>query len=302
MMSEDTAKPKGKRASRASAARKPANAGTKAEGPAKAGEPASRLIDQRIRELGGWRGETLALMRALILEADPQMTEEWKWGNPVWSHHGIVCTGEAYTKVVKLTFARGAGIPDPSRLFNSSLDGNTRRAIDIREGEQVDAGAFQALVRAAVARNGPPAETAEPGASGAKPVKLLSGGNPQIAKADGDAPVQAYIAAMPGWKSDLGKRLDTLIVRAVPDVRKAVRWNSPFYGIEGRGWFLSFHVLTRYVKVTFFAGRSLRPVPPGGTPKSKDSRWIDFYEGDELDEAQMVTWVKQAAALPGWVP
>ena len=133
-------------------------------------------------------------------------------------------------------------------------------------------------------------------------VKLLSGGNPQIAKADGDAPVQAYIAAMPGWKSDLGKRLDALVARAVPGVRKAVRWNSPFYGVEGRGWFLSFHVLTRYVKVTFFAGTSLRPVPPGGTEKSKDARWIDIYEADTLDETQLEAWVKQAAELPGWVP
>jgi hypothetical protein len=119
------------------------------------GEPASRLIDQRVRDLAGWRGETLARMRALILDADPEMTEEWKWrGTPVWSHHGIVCTGETYAKVVKLTFARGASIPDPSRLFNSSLEGNTRRAIDIHEGETVDAGAFKALIKAAVARNG----------------------------------------------------------------------------------------------------------------------------------------------------
>jgi hypothetical protein len=123
------------------------------------GKPASQLIDQRIRDLGGWRGQTLARMRALILEADPEMTEEWKWmGTPVWSHNGIVCTGETYTKVVKLTFARGARIPDPSRLFNSSLEGNTRRAIDIHEGEEVDARAFKALVKAAVARNGPPAK------------------------------------------------------------------------------------------------------------------------------------------------
>ncbi len=118
------------------------------------GEPASRLVDQRIRDLAGWRGETLARMRALILEADPEMTEEWKWSNPVWSHHGIVCTGEAYKKVVKLTFARGASIPDPSRLFNSSLEGNTRRAIDIHEGEKVDARAFKALMKAAVGLNG----------------------------------------------------------------------------------------------------------------------------------------------------
>jgi hypothetical protein len=127
--------------------------------PGASGNTASRLIDQRICDLGGWRGETLARMRALILEADPEMTEEWKWmGTPVWSHHGIVCTGEAYTKVVKLTFARGARLQDPSRLFNSSLEGNTRRAIDIREGEKVDAGAFKALVKAAVAENGRPAK------------------------------------------------------------------------------------------------------------------------------------------------
>jgi len=133
----------------------------------------------------------------------------------------------------------------------------------------------------------------------AKPLKLLTGGNPQIAKADGDAPVQAYIAAMPGWKRDVGSRLDALVARIVPNVRKAVKWNSPFYGIKGQGWFLGFHVFTHYVKVTFFRGTSLRPVPPGGT--GKDARWIDIHEGD-LDEAQMATWVKQAAALPGWAP
>jgi hypothetical protein len=153
-----------KRASRAVGARKPAakakktaNAGTKAKSPPQAGatgQPASRLIDQRIRDLVGWRGETLARMRALILEADPEVTEEWKWmGTPVWSRHGIVCTGESYTKVVKLTFARGASLHDPSRLFNSSLEGNMRRAIDIHEGEAVDASAFKALVKAAVAQN-----------------------------------------------------------------------------------------------------------------------------------------------------
>ena len=132
---------------------------------------------------------------------------------------------------------------------------------------------------------------------GAKPV-LLSGGNPQIAKADGDAPVQDYIAAMPGWKSDLGRRLDEIIVRSVPDVLKAVRWNSPFYGIEGQGWFVSYHVFTRYVKVTFLNGASLRPVPPG-FGKDKDARWIDIHEG-ELDEEQMAAWFRQSAAVPGW--
>jgi hypothetical protein len=157
------AKPKAKGTARAS---KPRKSAAKSKSPPKAaakpgaGAPkpnandASRLIDQRILDLGGWRGETLARMRALILEADPEVIEEVKWmGTPVWSHHGIVCTGESYTKVVKLTFARGASLPDPSRLFNSSLEGNTRRAIDIHEGEKVDAGAFKALVKAAVAQN-----------------------------------------------------------------------------------------------------------------------------------------------------
>ena len=134
----------------------------------------------------------------------------------------------------------------------------------------------------------------------AKP-KLLSGGNPQIAKGYGDAPVQAYIAAMPGWKSDVGRRLNALIVRTVPNVYKAVKWNSPFYGIEGQGWFLGIHVFTKYVKVAFFRGTSLRPVPAGAS-KGKETRYIDIREDDQLDEAQMATWVKQAAALPGWVP
>jgi hypothetical protein len=119
---------------------------------------ASKLIDQRIRELDGWRGETLARVRALILEADPKVTEEWKWSNPVWSHDGIICTGEAYKKAVKLTFARGASIPDPQHLFNSSLEGNMRRAIDIPEDGKIDAAAFKALIKAAVAQNGVPAK------------------------------------------------------------------------------------------------------------------------------------------------
>jgi hypothetical protein len=144
-----------------------------------------------------------------------------------------------------------------------------------------------------------PASTSKAGprARKARPV-LLSGGNPQIAKGEGDGPVQQYIAAMPGWKRDLGKRLDALIVRTLPGVRKAVKWNSPFYGTEDRGWFLSFHVFTRYVKVTFFRGTSLQPVPPGPS-KHKDVRYLDIHEKDDLDEAQLAKWVKQAAALPG---
>ena len=149
---------------------------------------------------------------------------------------------------------------------------------------------------------------AKPGASEAKPIKvregekvavLLTGGNPRIAKADGDAPVRAYIAAMPGWKRAIGKRLDALIVRTVPGVRKAVKWNSPFYGVEGQGWFLSFHCLTKYVKVGFFRGTSLRPVPPGES-KHKEVRYLDIHEDDQLDETQLATWIEQAASIPGW--
>jgi hypothetical protein len=128
---------------------------------------------------------------------------------------------------------------------------------------------------------------------------LLAGGNPQIPKGDGDAPVQAYIAAMPGWKHNIGRRLDELIMRNVPDVRKAVRWNSPFYGIEGKGWFLNFHCFTKYVKVAFFNGISLHPLPPGES-KHNEVRYLDIHEDDQLDEVQLANWVKQASQLPGW--
>ena len=231
-------------------------------------------------------------------------------GVPVWSHDGIICTGETYKKVVKLTFGKGASLADPSGLFNSSLEGNTRRAIDIREGDVLDAKAFKALIQAAVAENlrssAPKSRSQGSGVRGqesdkvrkGKKVVLLSGGNPQIAKGYGDAPVQAYIAAMPGWKSELGKRLDALIVGAVPNVYKAVKWNSPFYGIEGQGWFLGIHCFTKYIKVAFFRGASLRPVPPGES-KQKEVRYLDLHEDDPLDEAQFSAWVKQASQLPG---
>lgn len=139
--------------------------------------------------------------------------------------------------------------------------------------------------------------TAPRKAGGRRSAVLLSGGNPQIAKADGDAPVRAWIAALSGWKRDVARRIDALVPRVVPDVRRAVKWNSPFYGIAGRGWFLSFHVFTRAIKVTFFRGTSLVPAPPGG--KSREARWIDVHE-DDLDEAQLTNWIRQAAAIPGW--
>jgi hypothetical protein len=261
----------------------------------------SELIDARIKELPDWRGDVLARMRRLIEQAVPDVVEEWKWrGVPVWEHDGIICTGETYKDKVKLTFAKGASLEDPAGLFNSSLDGNVRRAIDIFEGDKINERALKTLVRAAAALNESSRRAprnAKHKATAAKPV-LLSGGNPQIAKGYGDAPVQAYIKAMPGWKRDVGRRIDAIIERNLPDVRKAVKWNSPFYGIEDQGWLVSFHVFTKYVKVTFFPGPSLRPVPPGGT--ADDGRWIDVYE-DELDESQLAKWVKQASKLPGWV-
>ena len=131
--------------------------------------------------------------------------------------------------------------------------------------------------------------------------KLLAGGNPQVAKADGDAPVQEYIAAMPGWKRGVGRRVDALVARTVPGVRKAVKWNSPFYGVEGQGWFLSFHCFTKYVKLTFFRGAALEPVPPGAS-KHAEVRYLDIREDDALDEAQLAAWFRQAAAIPGWTP
>lgn len=143
--------------------------------------------------------------------------------------------------------------------------------------------------------------TKSKGPSAAAKPKLLSGGNPQIPKGDGDAPVQAYIEAMPDWKRDVGRRLDALIERTVPGVRKAVRWNSPFYGVEGQGWFLSYHCFTRYVKVTFFRGAALRPVPPVGS-KDPDVRYFHIHEDDPLDEELVAGWIRQASQLPGWVP
>jgi hypothetical protein len=154
----------------------------------------------------------------------------------------------------------------------------------------------------AAARKGrTPTATKRKGAGVTAEPRLLSGGNPQIAKADGDAPVQAYLAAMPGWKRDLGRRLDAVIVGTVPGVRKAVKWNSPFYGVEGQGWFLSFRVFTNYVKVAFFRGTSLRPVPPGES-RHKEVRYLDIHRDEKLDEARLATWIRQAAVLPGWVP
>ena len=277
-------------------------------------ESPSELIDARIEELGDWRSKTLARVRALIKQADSDVVEEVKWrkpsnsmlGVPVWSHDGIICTGETYQDKVKLTFAKGASLEDPAGLFNSSLGGNLRRAIDLYEGDDIDEPAFKAMVSSAVALNEFEANARKTAGKGRRSTatkasaepKLLSGGNPQIAKADGDAPVQAYLSAMPGWKREVGRRLDQLIVRQVPDVRKAVRWNSPFYGIEGQGWFLSFHCFTNYIKVAFLNGTSLRPLPPGES-KNDGTRYLNIHEDEQFDEAQLADWVEQAGRLPG---
>ena len=177
----------------------------------------------------------------------------------------------------------------PSAMLPSILDAvRNEKTLSDREG---------VLVRQAEAR-GPRIGSGVPKTAPKSKPTLLAGGNPQIAKADADGPVQAYIAAMPGWKRDVGRRLDALIARTVPGVRKAVKWNSPLYGVEGQGWFLSFHCFTKYVKVAFFRGASLRPMPPGKS-KQKDVRYLDIHEDEELDEAQLAAWVKHASQLPG---
>ena len=155
--------------------------------------------------------------------------------------------------------------------------------------------------RGAAAKGEVPAATKRKDPSvDAKP-RPLAGGNPQIPKGDGDAPVQAYIEAMPGWKRDIGRYLDALIVRTVPNVRKAVRWNSPFYGVDGQGWFLSYHCYTKYVKVAFFGGASLDPPPPGES-KDENVRYLDIHEDEPLDEEVLASWIKQASEIPGWEP
>lgn len=260
---------------------------------------APERIDARIAELGDWRGEKLAELRSLIHDAEPDVEEGWKWkGTPVWSYNGILLVGDGFKDKVKLTFHSGAALKDPKNVFNAGLDGNKWRAIDLFEGDDVDKTAFKALVRQAVSYNTRQLLTkAKGGMVDGKPV-LLSGGNPQIPKSDGDGPIRTYIDAIPGWKRETTRRIDEIIVENAPGVLKAVRWNSPFYGIEGRGWFVSYHMFSRYIKVTFLNGSTLEPEPPG-SGKDPDGRWIDIYEG-ELDEEQLADWIRQSAAVPGW--
>jgi hypothetical protein len=249
-------------------------------------------------------------VRKTMKSALPGAEEGIRWGVPWYKDGGPIAGFAAYKNHVGLVFWLDELQTKVRRLLAEQGYTSGKRTLQIRFDQKVPAAAIRQILKAQAkmsevrskgvrnkrsrasgkARVPPPAKERQ--------AKLLTGGNPQIAKADGEAPVQAYITAMPGWKRDVGRRLDALIVRTVPSVRKAVKWNSPFYGVEGQGWFLAFHVFTRYVKVTFFQGTSLRPVPPGGT--GEDARWIDIRERD-LDEARMATWVQQAAALPGWL-
>jgi hypothetical protein len=297
---------------------------------------ATAEIDKKIASLNDWRGATLAEVRSLIREVDPEVVEEWKWmGTPVWSHEGMYVLVNAHKDKVKITFFHGAKLADPKKIFNAGLDGNKWRAIDLAQGDKIDKKGFQELLRRAIAYNlehaapkskgsrasllskndaaspgVPEAKTAQ-GRAPSKPTsgksrtsakpKLLSGDNPQIAKGEGDEPVQAYIAAIPDWKQDVARRLDELIVRTVKDVKKAVKWNSPFYGMDGQGWFLSYHCFSKYVKVAFFRGAQLKPLPPGAS-KQEEVRYLDIRENDSIDEKTLASWIRQASKLPGMNP
>ena len=260
---------------------------------------APERIDARIEELGDWRGEKLAELRSLIHDAEPDVQEGWKSkGFPGWSYNGTLLVGDVYKDKVRLTFHSGAALKDPKNIFNADLDGDKRRAIDLFEGNDVDKTAFKAIVRQAVSYNTRQLlAKAKGGMVDGKPV-LLSGGNPQIPKSDGDAPIRTYIDAIPGWKRETTRRIDEIIVENVPGVLKAVRWNSPFYGVEGQGWFVSYHMFSRYIKVTFLNGATLQPEPPG-SGKDPDARWIDIQEG-QLDEAQLANWIRQSSTTLGW--
>ncbi len=256
----------------------------------------SKQTNENIASFDDWRGPILAEIRDLVWEADPEVVEDSKpMGCPTWSHTGIFAVSTASDDQVRISFANGSKLSDPENLLKYTPKGDTWWAIELNEGDEIDDHAFKELVQRAVTYNikNKPSYIKE----AAGPI-LLSGGNPQIPKGDGDAPVQAYIALMPEWKRELGCRIDDLIEQIVPNVQKAMRWNSPFYGVKAKGWFLSYHVFDKYLKVTFLNGASLNPIPSGGG-KDPDSRWINIIE-NEFDTAQMSDWVRQSAAMPGW--
>ena len=255
-----------------------------------------KLTNAKIASLDGWRGKMLTEIRDLVWEADPEVVEEWKpMGYPAWSHTGIYAVATVRDDLVTVSFAHGSKLADPNRLFNNAPNHDTWWSIELHEHDAIDDIGFKGLVEQAVAYNIKNKPSYIKDVAG--PI-YLSGGNPQIPKGDGDAPVQAYIALMPGWKRKLGTELDQLIEHLVPDVQKAMRWNSPFYGVEGQGWFLSYHVFDKYLKITFLNGTTLNPIPSGGG-KDPDSRWINIFE-NAFDADQMSDWIRQSAAVPGW--
>ena len=222
---------------------------------------AAERIDARVAELDGWRGARLAEFRKLIHDAEPDVTEEWKWrGTPVWEYNGILLVGDGFKDKVKLTFHSGAMLRDRDKVFNAGLSGNKWRAIDSFEGDEIDKTGFQEVGCARRCLTTPSSVYRTPRAewwTGSRccyRAAIL-----RCRRAMAMLPVQTYIAAIPRWKSDLARRLDEIIVGNVPEVRKAMRWNSPFYGVEGRGWFVSYHVFSRYVKVTFLNGGIVGP-------------------------------------------
>ncbi len=268
------------------------------------GQSASELISNRIAELGDWRGETLGRMRKLIKEADPDVVEEWKWmGTPVWSHDGIICTGESYKNVVKLTFSKGASLMDPARLFNSSLDGNVRRAIDIHEGDTVDASAFKALVRQAVALNSSGKSKASKRAT--TTMKKSKSGSKE--GEEGDSPAQlidARIKELSDWRGETLARVRALIREADPDVVEEVKWRKPsnMLGVpvwEHDGIICTGETYRDKVKLTFVRGASLDD-PSGLFNSSLEGnvrRAIDIREGDKIDEKALKALIRAAAAL-----
>lgn len=272
---------------------------------AKGGSP-SRLIDARIESLDDWRGRTLSRLRALIKQADPDVVEEWKWGVPVWSHDGLICTGEAYKSHVKLTFAKGASLEDPTGLFNSSLEGNVRRAIDLHQGDRMDGKAFKALIRAAVVLN-----RSRPRAA-AKPRKPGTA-RKAPAEAEGHAAIEDWITHWTWKKGSAGgvndemrpivRRVDELIRETIPGLQYAIKWRNPFYGLPDKGWIISIAPYTAHVSIAFYGGADFDPPPPHdpGTPSVERARYVRVKTLQEAQGSTMRRWIKQAGRVRGWV-
>jgi hypothetical protein len=245
----------------------------------------ARTVDDYIKGFPLPVQKKLKIIRKVVKKNAPEASEKIGYGMPSYNYQGVLLYFAAYEGHIGLY-----AMPSAIRHFSKDLEKykTSKGTIQFSLDKKIPEALITKIVKFRVNEN----------LNKKKPI-LLFGGNPQIAKAEGNAPVQAYIAAIPGWKRKVGLRIDALIVKAVPDVHKAVKWNSPFYGIEGQGWFLSFHCFAKYIKVAFFRGASLRP-PPQGESKHKEVRYLDIHENDKIDEAQFIKWVKQASKLPGW--